>query len=197
MRHRCPLVAATAATLLPGAAAAHEAFGNLGPFYAALLHPLADPAQGLLLAAVAVLLARQPLASVRPAWAALALAGCLAVPLGALSVHAAPDLAVTATAAALLGILALTGLGLGRWLTVAIAVAVAITAGLAIDLPPGLRAGGVAALGGALGIALAALLVWGLVDFLQRHLGRIAGAVAGSWVAAVGVMAAAFALTAE
>lgn len=192
-----PLVLAAGATaLLPGVAEAHDAFGDLGPFYAALLHPLADPAQGLVLAAVAVLLARQPLASVRPALAALALAGSLAVSIGALTAHAAPGLAATALAAALLGLLALTGISLGRWPTVALAAAVAVAAGLAIDLPPGLRAGGLAALGGALGIALGALLVWGLVDFLQRHYGRVAGAVASSWIAAVGVMAAAFALTA-
>jgi hypothetical protein len=183
-----------AATLAPGAAAAHDAFGDLGPFYATLLHPLADPAQGLTLAAVGVVLARQPLATVRPAYAALALAGTLTVLSGAFVAHAAPGLAAASIAVVLLGLAALSGVGLGRPLAVALAAAAAVAAGLAVDVPPGARAGGLAVLGGAIGIALAGLLAWGLVDFLQRRLGRIAGAVAGSWIAATGVMSAAFAL---
>lgn len=102
-------------------------------------------------------------------------------------------LAGIALAAAVLGLAALAGRDLGRLPTVAIAAAGAVAAGLAIDLPPGQRAGALAALGGALGIALTGLLVWGLVDLLQRRLGRVAGAVAGSWIAAVGIKAAAFA----
>ncbi len=62
-------------------------------------------------------------------------------------------------------------------------------------MPPGFRPSALAAVGGALGIALFGLLVWGLVDLLQRRVGRVAGAVAGSWIAAVGLMAAAFALS--
>jgi hypothetical protein len=103
--------------------------------------------------------------------------------------------APTALAATGLGLAALSGVALGRGPVVALASAAAVWAGLAIDLPSGFRAGALSALGGSLGIALAGLLVWGLVDALQRRLGRIAGAVAGSWVAAVGVMTAAFALT--
>lgn len=189
------LAPAAATTLLPGAAEAHSAFGDLGPFYATLLHPLADPAQGLILAAIAVLLARQPLDSVRRGWLALALAGAVTVVLGAFIPHAAPGIPITALAAVALGLAALTGLTLGRWPIVALAVAAGVAAALAIDLPPGLRAGGLAALGGALGIALAPLLVWSLVDLLQRRLGPVAGAVAGSWIAAVGLMAGAVALT--
>ena len=83
MRRRAAPALAIGALLAPGPAAAHDAFGDLGPFYVNLLHPLADPAQGLLIAAVAVLLARQPLATVRPAYAALALAGAAAVLLAA------------------------------------------------------------------------------------------------------------------
>jgi urease accessory protein len=178
------------AALLPGTASAHAAFGDLGPFYATLLHPLADPSQGLILAATGVLLARQPLASVRPAWAALALAGTATVLLGAFTALPAPGIRFAAVAATALGLVALSGFTLGRWPTVAATTAAAVAAGLAIDLPPGLRAGGLAALGGAVGIALSSLLVWGLVDLLQRRLGRVAGAVAGSWIAAIGVMVA-------
>lgn len=189
-----PITAGITAALFPGTAAAHDAFGELGSFYAALLHPLADPAQGLVLAAAAVFLARQPLASVRPAFAALALAGTLAIPLGMLGIFSQPGLAITALAAAALGVVALTGASLGRWPTITIAVCAALTAGLAIDLPPGVGAGSLAAIGGALGIALGTLLVWGLVDLLQSRIGRVAGAVASSWIAAVAVMAATLAL---
>jgi hypothetical protein len=181
--------------LVPGSAAAHDAFGDLGPFYAALLHPLADPGQGLVVAAAGVLLARQPVETVRPAFAALAVAGASAVLAGAVAPHPAPGLALVALGAAGFGLMALAGVRLGRWPAVALAAAAGIAAGLAIDLPPGWRAGGLATLGGALGIAFGCLLVWGLVDLLQRRLGRVAGAVAGSWIAAVGVMAAALSLT--
>ena len=66
------LALALVAAVLPGAAAAHDAFGVLCPVYAVLLHSLADPGQTLVLVATGVLLARQPLATVRSTWAALA-----------------------------------------------------------------------------------------------------------------------------
>lgn len=179
------------ALLLPGPAAAHDAFGDLGPFYANLLHPLADPAQGLLIAAVAILLARQPLASVRPAYAALALAGAGTVLLGAFVVLDPPSLRATGLLAAALGAAALLGASLRPLQATLVAAGIAISAGLAVDLPPEPRAAGLAAFGAMLGIALAALLVWGLIDEARRRVGPVAGAVAGSWVAAVGIMAAA------
>jgi hypothetical protein len=188
-------VAVMALVLVPGAAAAHDAFGDLGPFYAALLHPLADPSQGLIVAAVGVLLARQSLETVRPAYAAFVASGAASVLAGAVAPHPAPGLALVALGAAGFGIAALAGLQLGRPLAVALAGAAGLAAGLAVDLPPGWRAGGLAALGGTLGLALGSLLIWGLVDLLQRRLGRGAGAVAASWIAAVGVMAAAFDLS--
>lgn len=177
---------------LPDLAFAHDAFGDLGPFYGALLHPLADPAQGLILAGIAVVLARQPLASVRWAWLALALAGTVTVLTGAWVPLVGPGPGGVALAGVMLGLLALTGRDLGRWPSIGLAVIAGIVAGLAIDLPAGARAASLGAFGGAVGIALAALLVWGLVDGLQHRFGRVAGAVAASWVAAVGTMAAAF-----
>lgn len=180
-----------AAALLPGPAAAHDAFGDLGPFYASLLHPLADPAQGLLIAAAAVLLARQPLATVRVAYAALALSGALAVASHAIADPVPIGVRDTGLAVAILGLVALSGLRLPTAAVVAIAAAAAVAAALAIDLPPDARAAALAALGAAAGIALLALLVWGGVDLLTRRLGPVAGAVAGAWVAATGIMAAA------
>jgi urease accessory protein len=189
---RLAIVAALAS--VPGAASAHDAFGDLGPFYATLLHPLAHPGQGLILAATGVLLARQPLATVRLAWAALALAGAVSILAGAAGARAAPGLVVASLAATALGLVALSGIDLGRWPAVVLAAAAAVAAGLAIQLPPGFRSAMLAAVGGTLGIALFGLMVWGLVDLLQRRVGRVAGAVAGSWIAAVGLMAAAFEL---
>jgi urease accessory protein len=182
---------ALAAGATPAPALAHDAFGDLGPFYASLLHPLADPAQGLLIAAIAILLAGQPLATVRPAYAALALTGTAAILLGAVVALEPPDLRTTGFLATALGGAALFGLSLPPRAAILLAGAIGVGASLAIDLPPGLRAAGLSALGAALGIALATLLVWGLVDTARRRLSPVAGAVAGSWVAAVGIMAAA------
>lgn len=185
------IVLALAAALLPGAAAAHDAFGDLGPFYASLLHPLADPGQGLMIAAIAVVLARQPLAAVRPAYAALAACGALAVALHLVASPAPPGLRATGLAVAALGLLAVSGYRLPVAVAVPLAGAAALAAGFAVELPPGGRAAALAAVGGAAGIALLALLVWGGIDALSRRLGRIAGAVAGAWVAAIGIMSAA------
>ena len=74
--------------------------------------------------------------------------------------------------------------------TAGLAAAAAIAAGFAIDLPPSARPGLLAALGGAAGIALLALFVWGAVDLATRRVGPVAGAVAGSWIAAIGLMTA-------
>lgn len=184
-------LAVLALALAPAPAAAHDAFGDLGPFYASLLHPLADPGQGLLIAAVAVLLARQPLATVRPAYAAFALAGAGAIALGPLVAVDPPGLRMTGLIAAALGVLALLGMSLRPLPVILVAAAIAVVAGVAIDLPPEPRAAGLSALGAFLGIPLAALLVWGFLDEAIRRLGPVAGAVAGSWIAAIGIMAAA------
>jgi hypothetical protein len=182
---------ALAAALLPGAASAHDAFGDLGPFYASLLHPLADPAQGLLIAAVAVLLARQPLTTVRPAYAELAACAALAVALHLVASPAPPGPRATGLAVAALGLVAVLGWRLPAVVAAVRAAAGAVTAGLAVELPAAGRAAALAAAGGAAGVALFALLIWGGVDYASRRLGPVAGAVAGAWIAAIGVMSAA------
>lgn len=174
----------------PAPAAAHDAFGDLGPFYANLLHPLADPAQGLLVAAAAVLLARQPLPTVRPAFAGLTLAAGL----GALLPFGAPGLRASAVAAAALGLGAVFATRLPPFPATLLAVASGAAAGLALEIVPGLRDGALSLIGGVLGIAIAALLVWALVDALQRHLTPVAGAVAAAWIAAIGIMTSALTL---
>jgi thiamine transport system permease protein len=47
--------------------------------------------------------------------------------------------------------------------------------------------------GGALGVALVPLLLWGLLERVGGALGPVVPAVAGAWVAAVGIMMAALA----
>lgn len=184
-RHSLALLA----TAVPGAANAHDAFGDLGPFYQGLLHPLADPAQGLILAAVAVLLARQPLDSARTAFAVLAGAALVAAVLHPILPVPALSVQLAGTMALVTGVAALTGLTLPAVPLAAIGAAVALFAALSGDVPEASREAALTAGGTALGIALFVLLLWGAVDLLQARLGRIAGAVAGSWIAAVGLMA--------
>lgn len=180
------------AALMPASALAHDAFGDLGPFYASLLHPLADPAQGLLIAAAAIVLARQPVPTVRIAYAVLAACGALAVVALLVATPPPMDLRAAGIAVALLGLVALSGLRLPAVVAAALAGAAAVAAGLALDLPAGdAHAMALAVLGGAAGIALLALCVWGGVDFASRRLGSVAGAVAGAWIAAIGLMSAA------
>ena len=187
-------LAAALAARFPPPAAAHDAFGDLGPFYASCLHPLADPAQGLLdrrrrrpprppaarhrpprLRRARALLARSPsrLHARRRAAAARA-ARHRPRSVG----RSRPRSRSPACASR-------------RARHRALAAAAAIAAGLAIDLPARRSAPGLlAALGGAAGIALLALLVWGAVDLAIRRLGPVAGAVAGAWIAAIGLMSA-------
>jgi len=192
-RWRRPLgpAMALAAVLAAKPAWAHDAFGDLGPFYANLLHPLADPAQAVMLAGFAVVLALQPVPTVRRGWALHAGAG--AATLAALLVVAPPPapMLVVGAAAAGLGLAALVGKRLPLAAVLALGIAAAVLAALSADRPEGLRAALLATLGGALGLATASLLLWSLFDALRRRLGDIACRVAGAWVAAIGIMAAA------
>ena len=191
MRVRACLGAVLSASLLPGAAAAHDAFGDMGPFYANLLHPAADPAQGVVLAGAAVFLARQPVETVRCAYAALAGGGAAAA-LAAMT-GLVPPLSPLAAAilACLLGAGAILPPRLPVLAAVLIAAAAGAAAGLALTTGPGLRDATLGFLGGALGVALAPLLLWGLMDIAVRRIGPVAAAVIGAWVAAVGIMTAA------
>ncbi|MFV0475297.1 MAG: HupE/UreJ family protein [Pikeienuella sp.] len=177
--------------LTPGRAPAHDAFGDLGPFYGGLLHPMVDPVQGLLLFGAALLLARQPAARVRTVYIVMILAGILAV--AAHQALPAPELGMRTAGVlmALLGALALSGLSLPILATAALAGGVAIIAGFRGDAPADPRTALLNAAGLSLGLGLFVLFVWCGFDMLQARLGRIAGAVAGSWVTAVGIMVAA------
>jgi hypothetical protein len=184
-------LAVVALALTPGAAMAHDAFGDMGPFYANLLHPLADPAQGVALAGAAAMLARQPLDTVRPAFAALAFGGALAAVAATAGLTAGAPQQAGSVLAIALGLSALAGDTLPKIAILALAAMTGLATGLALSAVGGARDAALAMLGGAAGVALGALFLWGAVDLAVRHLGTAAGMVAGSWVAAVGLMTAA------
>lgn len=183
-----PAVLAAGLWAFPTAVLAHDAFGDLGPFYASLLHPLADPAQAVVVAGFAVLLARHSLPAVQRGFATfvvvvagtILLAAWLALPpIGTL----APGIL-----AALLGLAVLPGQRLPQILVIALGVGAAAVTALAFDSTGSVRDLLVLLLGGTLGLATATLLLWSLFDLLRRRIGDIACAVAGSWIAAIGIM---------
>lgn len=185
------LAGAFAFFLQPGTAQSHEAFGDLGPFYQGLLHPLADPAQGLVLAGIAVLLARQPVQVVRPAFLVLLLCAGFG-PLIHLAVSTPSlDSRSAGLVAVILGGVAIFGIALPAGLVAIMAGAIALLAGIAGDVLTDVRSLLLSTGGTAVGIAIFVLFLWAALDIIQSRLGRLAGAVAGSWVVAIGVMAAA------
>ena len=177
----------------PGPALAHDAFGDLGPFYACLLHPLADPMQAALVIGTAAFLAGRALGTVRVALPVFAAAAALShlVLSWHLGVLPAP-LLVTAAAVAVGGAATLPD----RWTPVPagllLVAATGALAGLAPDRPP-VEGALQLILGTVLGVALRATLAWAALDAAARRISPLAPAVAGSWVAAVGLLAGAFA----
>jgi hypothetical protein len=189
-----PLATAAALVAAASPAAAHDAFGDLGPFYQAALHPFADPAQGLVLVATALLLARQPRASVRPAYAALVLAAGVTLALGSLLHLPAPGLRTMAVAALALALATLFAPRPGP--TGTTLAAVFTGAALALPLAPEIgtvvpRAALLGLIGGALGIAVVTLWTWGAAEWADRRISPLATSVAAAWVGAVALMTAA------
>jgi hypothetical protein len=187
---------ATAAALVAAASpvAAHDAFGDLGPFYQAALHPLADPAQGLLLVATALLLARQPRASVRPAYAALVIAAGVTLAAASFLHLPAPGLRTMAVAALALALATLLAPRPGP--TGATLAAALFGAALALPLAPETgtavpRAALLGLIGGALGIAIVTLWLWGAAEWADRRISPLATSVAAAWVGAIALMTAA------
>jgi hypothetical protein len=174
---------------VPSPLAAHEAFGDLGPFYQGLLHPFADPAQGLVLAAVAVCLARQPVSTMRVAYLALVLAGVAGLLLANLSVMPVPTLRVLTLAALAFAALTFLPRQPGRVVISLISLVAGLLAALSV-------AGGGAAgdilsfLGAAAGIAVIPLFLWGAADAANRRVFPHASLVAASWIGTVALLAA-------
>jgi urease accessory protein len=177
--------------LVPGSAAAHAAFGDLGPFYQGLLHPFADPAQGLLLAACAAALARQPLDTVRPAYAALVIAGFVTLIAGLILPLPVPGLRAIALLALVVAIAALSPVRPPPLIVAAIALPAGFAAALPLDLGTGSRTLMLGLAGGAAGIALVTLFLWGAADWASRRISPVAGLVIPAWIAAICLMTAA------
>jgi hypothetical protein len=180
------------ATIAPSPALAHDAFGDLGPFYASLLHPLADPLQGALVIGTAAVLAGRATGTVRIALPVFMAATALGlgfawrpglVPAPLLPAAVAMAVGLTATAPA-------------RWAPPWVVLPLVAASGGLAGLAPG-RPDGAALqplLGGLIGIGILATLAWAGFDTMARRLSPIAPAIAGSWIAAVGILAGAFSL---
>ena len=191
MRRRWLLLAAAIA---PSPALAHDAFGDLGPFYASFLHSLADPLQAALVVGTAAFLAGRPIEVARVALPVLVAAAALGLGLGWRLALMPPPL-LPAAAAVAVGLAAtLPARRTPLWAALPLVAVTGALAGLAPGPPDS------AALqplfGGFLGIGIFTALAWVGFDALARRLSPIAPAVAGSWVAAVGMLAGAFAIKA-
>lgn len=182
------------AVFAPVPAFAHDAFGDLGPFYASLLHPLADPLQGVLLLGTAAFLAGRPLSTVRPALPIFLAAAAL----GYAAIGMRPDLAFSPLLGGCLALIA--GLAatlpdpyVPRMPGLALVAATGALAGLAPGAP---LAGSAlqASLGTLAGIAALTTLAWYAFDSAGRRVTPIVPKVVGSWVAAIGILIAAFSL---
>ena len=191
---RRPWIAALLAGA-PAPALAHDAFGDLGPFYGSLLHPLADPLQGALVVGTAAFLARRPLATVRVALPVfLATAALSQVLLAERLGLVAPSLLLAAAAIVVGGAATLADRWVPAWSGILLVAAIGALVSLAADRP---TVGGAAlqpVLGAILGIAIFVTLVWAMLDALARRVSPVAPAVAGSWVAAAGMLIGAFSL---
>lgn len=173
---------------LPGTAAAH-AFPNVGDFYAGMLHPMVTLEAILPLLALAMLAGQQGREAAIRVLVALPPALLAGVVWGS-AARGAPHLVpVLLAALALLG-----GLVAGGWaLPVPIILTFAAVLGALIGFANGAElAAGESVLRFALGVALTGLLVVAYVIGGVRRLSapwtRIAVRVAGSWLAATGLM---------
>lgn len=178
------------AAAVPGPAMAHDAFGDLGPFYGSLLHPLADPLQAALLVGTAAFLARQPLALTRGALPVFV--GCATLLACALALGASLTVAPMALAFAAL-LAGLAALLPGTWTPRPIVLGLVVVTGALTGLAPGSpdSTGLQPLLGTLAGIAAFATLSWFTLETAARRLTPLVPQVAGSWVAAVGILVAA------
>lgn len=185
-------VAAFAACLLATPLHAHDAFGDLGPFYASLLHPLADPLQAALLVGTCAFLAVRQLSATRqllPIFAGAATLGALVLASGVPMV--APPV-IAALAALIVGLSAVLP---DTWTSRPMAIVLIAATGALTGLAPGAMAEESSLqpfLGTAIGITALATLVWFGLETAGRRLTPLAPKIAGSWVAAIGILIVAF-----
>lgn len=173
----------------PTSAAAHDAFGDIGAFYQGLLHPLADPAQGLIVVAAGVFLACHPLGTFRSAYLALVAGSVAAMTVGSAATLPAPGVRAQSLLALFAALYVLLPYRAGRIGVSAIAALMGCIAGLSMDTGSGTRAVLLGILGGSAGIAVLILLLWGALNWAGEHISAYAYRVAAAWIAAIGLMA--------
>lgn len=173
---------------------AHDAFGDLGPFYASILHPLAYPLQAAILLGTAAFLAGRSLAITR---AALPVYACTAI-LGAGAVIIFPSLVIPPILAASAGMLAgLTALAPETLTPRPVTFSLVATTGVLTGIAPGPPASDAVlhhVSGAAFGIAALATLAWFGLETASRWLTPLVPKVAGSWVAALSILVVGFSL---
>lgn len=186
--------------LLPGAAQAHLVSSGLGPFYDGALHLLLSPLDLLALLAVVVLAGHSGKAPARGAVVALPIVWGVAW-LGAMWVGDAAPEAIPALDTLKIGLLTVAGVvvAAGPRAPAPVVVAIAAAAGIVCGLGGGLAAADtgasiVAFAGLWTAVLILGLLVAAMTVALERPALRIVLRVVGSWIAAIGVLAAGWVL---
>jgi hypothetical protein len=186
-------IAGLAAVLAASAARAHDAFGDLGPFYAGVLHPLANPLQGALMVGVAALAAPRSAAGARAVLTGFVTAAVLASLFAAFGLIQAANQPTLAAVSIVVGIAAtLPRRVLPSAALMLLGAGAGLIAGAAGDITEPVQPAPLA--GAILGLGLLPLLLWGAIEALHQRVSPWAPAVIGSWVAALGVMLAALAI---
>lgn len=193
-RSGCVSAAVAAMTCLPTPLFAHDAFGDLGPFYASLLHPLADPMQAALIVGTGAFLAGRPLAIARVALPVFIVAASIV----ALAVFAGASISAPRVLATI-AVLLIGGAAMlpDVWTPLPMVLSLVAATGAFAALAPGTAPDGTTLqpfLGTTVGIAGFATLLWWGFEAARRRLTPIAPQVAGSWVAAIGILVMAFSL---
>jgi hypothetical protein len=185
----------TVVAMAPAPALAHDAFGDLGPFYASLLHPAADPIQAALIVGTAAFLAGRSLAAVRVALPVFIFSAAVGhILLGWLLGLAASAFLSAAVALAAGTAAALPKHWMPLWAGLLLVTASGTLVGLAPDRPQPGAGAFQPILGSLLGIVVFTTFGWMALEASARRISWVAPAVAGSWVAAIGILIAAFSL---
>lgn len=192
----CPALV-TGASVLPGAAAAHNPLPGLDGFYAGLWHPLSTPDQALVLVALALLLGSFALARLMPAFLGLAFGLLIGMSLGPVAVDVPLWLLALACGAASWAALLP---GRGRGLAAGFAALAGIGLGLASVPEAGPSTDRMITMAGSFaGVMLATFYLSGGIDLLRDRVRLawlpIALRVVAAWVAALSVLMLAFALS--